>query len=68
MKLYDITEDDVVIALKKGKREIQPDGKITVIHHMGEKFKYPVKVIAVQKERSQLIITTYPLKEGGEKK
>jgi hypothetical protein len=65
MKLYDINEDDIKFVLDQGKREILSGGrKVTITHSMKEKFKYPIKVIGIEKGKEFLLVTAYPLKKG----
>jgi len=61
MKLYGISEEDVLNVLKNGKRETLEDGKQIFLHDINEKFKYPVKVIAAHgSDKGFVIISTYP--------
>ena len=64
MKLYHITENDVKFVIDQGRREISHSGRISIIHDVGGKFKYPIKVVGIHQEESFLVITTYPLKKG----
>jgi len=64
MKLYDITENDVSVAIKEGDKRILPDGKIFFVHSRSDKFLYPLKIVAVESSDFFLIITVYPLKKG----
>ena len=64
MKLYDITENDVSVAIKKGDKRVLPDGKIFFVHSRADKFLYPLKIVAVESSDFFLIITVYPLKKG----
>jgi hypothetical protein len=66
MELYDIRENDVLTVIENGEREIQPDGKISVVHDPGTKFKYPIKVIGLETEKTFLVITAYPYKKARE--
>jgi hypothetical protein len=38
--------------------------KVSIIHDIGGKFKYPIKVVGINKEQSFLVVTAYPLKRG----
>ena len=61
MKLYRISEADVIAVLAAGYRENYPSDRFTYTKDMPG-FKYPLKVI-VQKEGGMCtIITAYPLK------
>ena len=64
MQLYDISENDIYRALEEGARGITPDGKTYFIDDRQKKFKYPLKVVAIQQGDLLLIITAYPLKKG----
>ncbi|MCK4819991.1 hypothetical protein KA005_29775 [bacterium] len=68
MRLYNIRENDVLTVIRKGKREILSDGKISVVHDLRTKFKYPIKVVGVQTDKALLIVTVYPLKKRREPK
>jgi hypothetical protein len=67
MKLYSISKDDVELVVEKGRAETLADGKIVYIFKISDKFKYPIKVIAVQDAGSLEVVTAYPLKRGLEK-
>jgi hypothetical protein len=60
MKLYGISEEDVLNVLRNGRRETSEDGKQIFLHDINEKFKYPVKVIAAHGDKGFVIISTYP--------
>ena len=60
MKLYGISEKDVLNVLKNGKRETLEDGKQIFLHDINEKFKYPVKVVTAHSDKGFVIISTYP--------
>jgi hypothetical protein len=64
MKLYHITKHDVKFIIDQGRREISHGEKISHIHDIGGKFKYPIKVVGIKKEESFLVVTAYPLKRG----
>jgi hypothetical protein len=66
MQLYGISEENVLTAINEGKKEILANGKIVFVHDFQLKLRYPIKVVALQKERGTLIITTYPLKRRQE--
>ncbi len=63
MKLYGISEDDVLAVIDKGKKEILARDQVAFVHDLTGKFRYPIKVIGLCKEGATLIITTYPLKK-----
>jgi len=63
MKLYGISEEDVLNVLKNGRKEIAKDGKIFFFHNIKGKFKYPVKVIMTQSDKAPVIVSAYPLKK-----
>jgi hypothetical protein len=63
MKLYHITKKDITFVIDQGKRDILPDGKLSIVHDVGKKFKYPIKVVGIQQRDSFLLVTTYPLKK-----
>ncbi len=67
MKLYGISEEDVLNVLTNGKKEKSEDGKIFFFHNINEKFKYPVKVITAQGNKTLVIISAYPLKKRRKK-
>ena len=60
MKLYGISEEDVLNVLRNGRRETSEDGKLTFLHDINEKFKYPVKVVTAHSDKGFVIISTYP--------
>jgi len=64
MKLYHITKNDVKFIIDQGRREVSHGEKISILHDIGGKFKYPIKVVGIKKEESFLVITAYPLKKG----
>jgi len=64
MNLYGITKNDVKVVIDQGKRKNSHGAKISIIHDIGGKFKYPIKVLGIQQEDSFLVVTTYPLKKG----
>ena len=67
MKLYGISEEDVLDVLKNGRKEIAKDGKIFFFHDSKGKFKYPVKVITAQGDNMLVIVSAYPLKKRRKK-
>lgn len=67
MKLYGISEEDVLNVLRNGRKETSGDGKIFFLHDINEKFKYPVKVITVQGDKALVIASAYPLKKRRKK-
>lgn len=64
MALYEIDEREVSLAIEKGERQVLPDGKLCFISKIGDKYKYPLKVVAVEKPDSLTIVTAYPLKKA----
>ena len=64
MKLYNISKEDVELAVNKGESEILADGKIVFLFSISDKFKYPIKVVAAGDSDSLEIVTAYPLKKG----
>ena len=64
MKLYNISRYDVELVVKKGESETLADGKIAFVLNISDKFKYPIKVVAVGESESLEIVTAYPLKKG----
>ena len=67
MKLYGISEEDVLNVLRNGRKETSGDGKIFFLHDINENFKYPVKVITVQGDKALVIVSAYPLKKRRKK-
>ncbi|MBW2635848.1 MAG: DUF4258 domain-containing protein [Deltaproteobacteria bacterium] len=65
MKLYDISENDVYRVIDQGKRGSTEDGKTIFLGDFSNKFKYPLKVVAVWQDDLLLVVTAYPLKKGG---
>jgi len=66
MKLYHITKNDVKFVVDQGRREISHAQKISIIHDIGGKFKYPIQVVGIKKEEYFLVVTAYPFKERKE--
>jgi hypothetical protein len=64
MKLYGISEKDVLAVIEKGKKEESANGKIVFVHLIARKFKYPIKVVASHRGKTVIIVTTYPVKRG----
>jgi hypothetical protein len=64
MALYGLEESDVLLAIEKGEKQVLLDGKLCFIFKIDDKFKYPLKVVAVEKTDSLTIVTTYPLKKA----
>jgi hypothetical protein len=67
MRLYGISEEDVLNVLRNGRKETSGDGKIFFLHDINEKFKYPIKVITVQGDKAFVIVSAYPLKKRRKK-
>jgi len=67
MKLYGISEEDVLNVLRNGRKETSGDGKIFFLHDINENFKYSVKVITVQGDKVLVIVSAYPLKKRRKK-
>ena len=57
MQLYGISKEDVLNVLRNGRKETSEDGKIFFRHDINKKFKYPVKVITVQRETKRLLLS-----------
>jgi hypothetical protein len=64
MALYEIDEHEVLLAIRQGNRQVLPDGKLSFIFKVNHKFRYPLKVVAVEKPDSLTIVTAYPLKKA----
>ena len=64
MALYDIDEREVFIVVEEGDKQVLPDGKLSFTFKVNDKFRYPLKVVAVEKPDSLTIVTTYPLKKA----
>lgn len=62
MKLYNISEDDVIEVVNTGERELISDNKISFIASLKNN-DYPVKVVSKAIGKDQIIITSYPLKK-----
>jgi len=60
MKLYGISEENVLNVLRNGRRETSEDGKLIFLHDINENFKYPVKVVTAHSDKGSVIITAYP--------
>jgi hypothetical protein len=63
MKLYDISEAQVVEVLRHGERAVDSAGRVTYLHKV-QGFRYPIKVVMLGKPDSVLVLTAYPLKRG----
>lgn len=61
MKLYRISEEDVMAVLANGYQESYPMGRFSYTKDMPG-FKYPLKVILQKEGDAWAIITAYPLK------
>lgn len=61
MKLYRISEEDIMAVLTAGYREIYPLDRFTYTKDISG-FKYPLKVIVQKEGDTCTIITAYPLK------
>ena len=64
MALYEIEEREVLLTIEKGEKQVLPDGKLCFILKIDDTFKYPLKVVAVEKPDSLTIVTAYPLKKA----
>ena len=62
MKLYGISEEDVLHVLSRGKSQARSDGKIIFLYEMKEKFSFPIKVISAYRDTALVIISAYPFK------
>ncbi|MBU4013992.1 MAG: DUF4258 domain-containing protein [Proteobacteria bacterium] len=67
MKLYGLSEEDVLNVLKNGSKEMAKDGKLFFLHDIKGKFKFPVKVITAQGDKTLIIVSAYPLKKRRKK-
>jgi len=64
MRLYKISEEDILMTLKAPDVKGEETGKITAIKKIQSKFSgYPLKVIYTIKEKEIFVITVYPLKK-----
>jgi len=64
MKLYGITERDVMRVLDEGECETDHTHKTSFVLDALQGFKYPLKVVTVETSESRLVITAYPVKKG----
>jgi hypothetical protein len=62
MKLYGISEEEVLHILRTGKAERTKDDKIVSLGHIEERFSYPIKVISAYRDTSLVIVSAYPFK------
>jgi len=67
MKLYGISEEDVLNVLRNGRKEPSEDERKVFLHDINEKFKYPVKIITTQSDKALVIVSAYPLKKRRKK-
>ncbi len=65
MALYGISDEDVALVVRDGKREdLAQPGRVSFTWLLGAKFRYPIKVVALEKGNDFLVITAYPLRKG----
>jgi len=65
MALYGISDEDVALVVREGKREELADrGRVSFIWPLAAKFNYPIKVVGLEQGEDFLVITAYPLKRG----
>jgi hypothetical protein len=65
MALYGISEEDVALVVKEGKREdLAEPGRVSFTWRLTAKSKYPIKVVGLEQGKDFLIIRAYPLKRG----
>jgi hypothetical protein len=63
MTLYGICDEDVALVVRKGKRDDLPEpGRVSFTMRLSSTFKYPIKVVGLERGNDLLVITTYPLK------
>lgn len=62
MKLYGISEEDVLHVLSRGKSQVTSDEKIVFFDEIKERFSFPIKVISAYRDRNLVIISVYPFK------
>jgi len=63
MALYGLDDHEISLAIEEGEKQELPDGKVCFIFKT-DKFKYPLKVVAVAKPDYLTIVTAYPLKKA----
>jgi len=49
MALYDIEEREVFVVIEEGDKQVLPDGTLCFTFRVNDKFRYPLKVVAVEK-------------------
>ena len=64
MALYDIDEREVFIVIEEGDKQVLPNAKLSFTFNVNDKFRYPLKVVAVEKTDSLTIVTAYPLQKA----
>ena len=65
MKLYGITERDVMRVIDEGESETDHHThKTNFVLDALKGFKYPLKVVIVETSESRLVITAYPVKKA----
>ena len=65
MALYGISEEDVALGVKEGKREdLAEPGRVSFTWRLAKKSNFPIKVVGLEEGKDFMIITTYPLKRG----
>lgn len=65
MALYGISDEDVALVVREGKKEelVEP-GRVSFTWRLAAESKYPTKVVGLEHGKDFLIITAYPLKRG----
>jgi hypothetical protein len=64
MRLYNITEEDILKVLELPDSTGSEGGKLTAIRKYSKKFRgLPLKVVYEKTEKDMVIITVYPLKK-----
>ena len=64
MRLYKISERDILITIRNPDVKAEETGKTTSLKKIPHRFSgYPLKVIYTIKEKEIFVITVYPLKK-----
>ena len=65
MALYGISEEDVAVVVKEGQKEsLAQAGRVSFTWALGGKFRFPIKVVGLERGSDILVITAYPLRKG----
>lgn len=62
MKLYNLSEDDIIEVINTGERELISSDKSSFIASLNNN-DYPIKVVCKTLGKDQIVITSYPLKQ-----